>query len=94
MKAKINFSNIKAYIQGNLREKLFYSKRFNCLLPLHIFEQINYRLFVMNKTCYSNGECVECGCATPALQMANKSCEQSCKSSVSLYPSKSRAVLL
>jgi hypothetical protein len=78
MKAKINFSNIKAYIQGTFREKLFYSKWFNCLLPLHVFEQINYRLFVMNKTCYSNGECIECGCATPALQMANKSCDGLC----------------
>lgn len=78
MKAKVNFSNIVAYIQGNVRYKLFYSKHFNWLLPLHIFEQINYRLFVMNKQCYSNGECVECGCSTPALQMANKTCGGIC----------------
>ena len=78
MKAKVNWKNIKSYIQGNIREKLFYSKRLNFLLPLHIFEQINYRLFVMNKKCYSNGECIECGCATPALQMANKTCKGKC----------------
>ena len=78
MKAKITFKNICAFIQGHVREKLFYSKRFNWLLPLHIFEQINYRLFVMNKGCLSNGECVKCGCATPALQMANKTCDGLC----------------
>ena len=81
MKAKVNLSNIVAYIQGHIREKIFYSKRLNWLLPLHIFEQINYRLFVMNKECYTNGECVHCGCTTPALQMANKACDGKC------YPS-------
>lgn len=78
MKAEVNLSNIKAYIQGKVREKLYYSKRFNWLLPLHIFEQINYRIFVMNKECYTNGECVQCGCETPALQMANKICKGKC----------------
>lgn len=78
MKAKINFKNIVAYLQGHIREWLFYSKNLNWLLPLHIFEQINYRLFVMRKECFSNGECVLCGCATPALQMANKTCEGIC----------------
>lgn len=78
MKAEVNWTNIKAYIQGHVREKLFYSKRWSWLLPLHIFEQINYRIFVMNKTCYVNGECIHCGCATPVLQMANKTCEGKC----------------
>lgn len=78
MKAKINLKNIRAYIQGHVREKLFYSKRWNKLLSLHIFEQINYRLFVMKKECFSNGECTECGCDTPALQMADKPCEGKC----------------
>ena len=78
MKAKVNLSNIVAYIQGHIREKIFYSKRLNWLLPLYIFEQINYRLFIMNKECYTNGECVHCGCTTPALQMANKSCGGKC----------------
>lgn len=78
MKAKVNLANIIAYIQGNVRQFLFYSKTFNCLLSLHVFEQINYRLFVMKKVCYENGECTECGCATPALQMANKTCDGLC----------------
>ena len=78
MKAKITFSNVCAFIQGHIREQLFFSTWFNWLLPLHIFEQINYRLFVMNKVCYGNGECIQCGCATPALQMANKACHGKC----------------
>jgi hypothetical protein len=78
MKAKVNWKNIKAYIQGKIRLKLFYSKRFNKLLPLYIFEQINFRLFRMKKECYDNGQCVSCGCDTPALQMANKTCGDSC----------------
>jgi hypothetical protein len=78
MKAKITLANIKAYLQGHIREWLFYNKRLNFLLPLHIFEQINYRIFVMNKECFSNGECVHCGCTTPALQMADKTCEGNC----------------
>jgi hypothetical protein len=32
----------------------------------------------MNKECFSNGECIHCGCATPALQMADKSCGGVC----------------
>lgn len=78
MKAKINLVNIKSYFQGHIRQWLFYSKYFNWLLSLHIFEQINYRIFVMNKDCYTNGECVQCGCPTPALQMADKTCEGIC----------------
>lgn len=78
MKKEITLSNVLAYIQGHIREWLFYSKRWNRLLPLHVYEQINYRIFIMNKTCYENGECVLCGCATPALQMANKTCKGAC----------------
>jgi hypothetical protein len=78
MSKKITLGNIKAYIQGNLRYRLFYSKWLSWLLPLHIFEQISYRLFVMNKECYNNGECVKCGCSTPQLQMANKACHGKC----------------
>ena len=78
MKKEITFSNIRAYIQGKVREKLFYSKRWNFLIPLHVYEQINYRLFVMDKRCLDNGECIKCGCETPGLQMANKTCKGLC----------------
>lgn len=32
----------------------------------------------MNILCYERGECIECGCQTTALQMANKTCEGNC----------------
>jgi hypothetical protein len=78
MKTSINWGNFKAYVQGNVRNYLFYSKRLSFLLPLHVFEQINYRLFIMDKECYSEGSCRMCGCNTPALQMANKACPKPC----------------
>jgi hypothetical protein len=77
-KKKYSWVNIKAYLQGHIRMWLFYSPKFSWLIPLYIYEQINYRLFVMDKECYNNGECKECGCATPALQMADKACKGKC----------------
>lgn len=78
MKEPVTWNNIKSYIQGNFRMWLYYSKRLNFLLPLHIFEQIAYRLFKMKKECFTNGACLKCGCATPALQMADKACLGQC----------------
>jgi len=78
MSQQINWINIKSYFQGNIRMWFYYSKRLNFLLPLHIYEQIAYRLFKMRKECFTNGACLECGCATPALQMADKSCAGNC----------------
>lgn len=77
MKAKVDFSNIVAYLQGWLRYKLYYS-RFKFLIRKHIIEQIDFRIKYMDKECYENGSCKLCGCATTALQMANKQCEKPC----------------
>ena len=79
-KAKPTLKNIIAYIQGNLRYKLFYSN-FAFLIRPHIREQIEVRINSMDPICYSNGECKMCGCQTTALQMANKACDKPC------YPS-------
>lgn len=75
MKKKIK--NIIAYIQGNIRYKLFYSN-FSFLIRKHIFEQIKWRISIMDKDCYKKGSCKMCGCMTTALQMANKSCDKPC----------------
>lgn len=32
----------------------------------------------MKIECYQSGSCVECGCDTPDLQMADKSCRGKC----------------
>jgi len=80
MKAKVNLTNIISYLQGNIRYKLFYSN-FAFLIPVHIREQIQYRINSMDVQCYAQGYCKMCGCQTTALQMANKACDKPC------YPS-------
>ena len=76
-KAKPTLKNIIAYIQGNLRYKLFYSN-FAFLIRPHIREQIEVRINSMDPICYGNGECKICGCQTTHLQMANKACDKPC----------------
>ena len=77
MKTKLNFKNIIAYMQGNFRYRLYYSK-FNFLIPLYIREQIDSRIESMKVECYNDGSCIMCGCKTTALQMANKPCNGDC----------------
>lgn len=76
-KGNVKLIDVWYYIQGNVRYKIFYSK-FRWLIRQHIREQINFRIAVMRKECYDNGECVACGCATTALQMCNKACDEYC----------------
>lgn len=66
------------YLQGWYRYRLFYSNRYEFLIRKHILEQIDYRIYEMDIECYEAGECKKCGCATTALQMANKSCLGEC----------------
>ena len=67
-----------SYIQGKLRYKAYYSKNYKWLIRNHIFEQILWRISIMDKECFSNGACKMCGCDTTALQMANKACPKPC----------------
>ena len=78
MKKKFSLGNIVAYIQGNVRYILYYSSDFSWLIPIHIKEQIEGRINSMNKECYNNGSCKQCGCRTTHLQMANKPCDGKC----------------
>ena len=77
-RSEINWKNIKSYIQGKFRYELFYSKYLKGMIRIHIFEQITYRIFVMDKECLQKGECKLCGCETTALQMADKACDKPC----------------
>lgn len=80
MKAKINPTNIIAYLQGHWRN-WFYDNRYldlSWLIRTHIKEQIDYRIKIMDPLCYNTGSCRICGCETPALQMANKACDKPC----------------
>lgn len=76
----ITIKNVWAYIQGNIRYKLYYSKYewVRNLLPKHIREQIGYRINSMDKQCFINGNCKLCGCQTTHLQCANKACDRPC----------------
>ena len=74
---RIVIKDIWYFIQGSIRYTLFYGN-FAFLIPKHIREQIKYRIRVMDRGCYSAGECKICGCTTTALQMANKSCPKPC----------------
>lgn len=74
---QINTKNIKAFFQGKLRYKIYYSIFAFLLLP-HIREQIYCRIDSMDKQCYEEGQCKMCGCQTTALQMANKECDKPC----------------
>lgn len=78
MSAKVNLKNIRAYITGNYRFMIYYSKNFYYLMRKHIREQIDWRMIVMRKECFNTGSCEECGCEVPALQMANKTCDGMC----------------
>jgi len=81
---KYSLKNVWAYLQGNFRYKLYYSKSYigkklkNVLISKHILEQIDTRISSMDKECYEGGQCKICGCKTTALQMANKSCDKPC----------------
>lgn len=82
--AKINFKNIKKFIQGWTRSiilKLSKNKFINKfvedlkLLPSYKVEQYEWRLKVMNPECLNSGKCIICGCETPYLQMSDEKCE-------------------
>ncbi len=75
---KYTVSNIKAYLVGTIRSKFYYSIWFGWLIRTHIRAQIHHRIKVMKPVCYWSGSCVECGCTTPALQMADKTCDGAC----------------
>lgn len=90
IQGKRPLADVIHYIIGNYRYKLYYStcKGAYCMKPKkhvlmrqHVYEQIQYRIKVMNPTCFNKGECIKCGCTTTALQMANKRCDGIC------YPS-------
>jgi hypothetical protein len=89
VKGKRPLIDVVHYFIGNFRYHFYYggtlSKKFAFIAWLrkrmirqHIKEQINFRIKVMDKECYNNGECKLCGCQTTALQMADKACDKPC----------------
>ncbi len=70
-------NDIYSWSIGNLRYKL-YNSRFRFLVPKWVRDYYILRLRIMNPICLSEGACIECGCITPALQFANKTCDGEC----------------
>ena len=78
VKGNVSLKDVWYYIQGNIRYKLYYSEKYSKFIRKHIKHQIDVRIKNMNHECYNKGECIKCGCATTALQMASKSCAGAC----------------
>ena len=54
--SQVTWKNVKAYIQGNLRYKLYYSN-FKFLIPKYIREQIEIRINSIPEECLMSGQC-------------------------------------
>ena len=70
--------NTFAFIQGYTRYRFYYNSKLRWLLPTYIYEQIMWRIGIMDIKCFEQGSCKICGCDTTALQMANKACPKPC----------------
>jgi|SRR6218665_202643 len=69
--------DVWAYATGHYRKTLFYSP-FDRLIRSHIRDQIQHRLFTMDRQCREQGYCKLCGCDVPAMQFSSKSCDKPC----------------
>ena len=74
----MTLKNVWFFNQGWFRYWLYYRPRLKFLIRERIREQIDMRINSMNQQCYNSGSCIKCGCATTALQMADKPCEGEC----------------
>lgn len=84
-----SWTDVWHYILGNYRYYFYYggklSEKYGWVASLrkrvvrkHIKEQIAWRIEWMDEKCYEDGSCKICGCATTALQMADKPCDKPC----------------
>lgn len=78
IKIKNNPKVMYEYLLGNYRYYCINNRVLYYLIRPHIEEQYYFRLNKMKDICFTNGECIKCGCQTPQLQMANKACEGAC----------------
>lgn len=76
--SRYNLKNIYSYIVGNYRHFIYSRENLKWLLRNHIKEQFDLRIKSMNPECLEKGACISCGCKTPQLQMADKSCDYNC----------------
>ncbi len=73
----ITLKNVYAFLQGESRIILDFFES----LPVHIQEQVNYRISLVQEKspeCLEKKECIKCGCSIPDLFYANKQCDGKC----------------
>lgn len=66
----LNTKKIKSFIEGNFK----YLQREMGGLPLHIEEQVAWRLSLCYNDCVPNGKCKECNCPTEKKILVKESC--------------------
>jgi hypothetical protein len=72
MKPKINFENILSYIEGNYKKFLYILRH----MPIHVQEQVAYRLDACKEDCVKSGFCVYCGCDIDGKVFVKASCNK------------------
>lgn len=68
--SEITLKNIKSFIQGYARSYLDKI----CLLPLHIREQVFYRIYTCSETCIPFHKCEKCKCPAIEKSYSTTSC--------------------
>lgn len=69
---QITLTNIKAFVQSHVRQFL---EDYPGIIDDFVYEQVQYRLGIMNEECLKNKSCIHCGCSCPDLQYSSKQCE-------------------
>jgi len=72
MNKKITLKNVKAFVKGNF---LYYQNEVFSR-PLHIKEQVIYRLNICKDDCLIENECVYCGCPPKKKSHLKESCNE------------------
>lgn len=71
----LTWEDVTSWLVGSAR--LYFYRKDPTLLPDHIVQQFEWRQDQVPAECL-NGACKVCGCSTPGLFMANKSCDAEC----------------
>lgn len=72
--SQINPKNIKGFLQGNFRK---FMEDYPGIIGDHIYEQVQYRLGIMDENCLKNKQC-PCTCSVPNKQYEDRQCENKC----------------
>jgi hypothetical protein len=63
------------YIIGNYRYQVYYSKNFKWLLRKSVKYNLGTLTHFINKECFNNASCKDCGCDVPQQNFGGKPCD-------------------